>query len=60
MQAKASGEEEGKIEGSGKRGEWEREGWQLSVYSRQRNGEEDVAGAGGAGGACRDELRPTD
>lgn len=47
MQAKASGEEEGKIEGSGKRGEWEREGWQLGVYSRQRNGEEDVAGAGG-------------
>lgn len=48
MQAKASGEEEGKREGSGK-GENGREGWQLSVYSRQRNGEEDVAGGLGRG-----------
>lgn len=46
MQAKASGEEEGKREGSGKE-ENGREGWELSVYSRQRNGEEDAAEAGG-------------
>lgn len=46
MQAKASREEEGKRQGSGKE-ENGREGWQLSIYSRQRNGEEDVAGAGG-------------
>lgn len=57
MQAKASGEEEGKREGTGKE-ENGRERWQLFIQDKEM--ERKMWLGLGSGGVCRDELRPTD